>query len=266
VKRLVLTRPVDVAGHDFWGRRASIRFEPAGVPGWFWRIGAEDVPLTPDVLAHRRQRLVLVHGGSELHIVEHLLALRVIAGVDGLRIVSPTAWVPFDGSAEMFWRALWPALEAGPDLVSRRIPGNFSAGGERPVAFSGDREEGLEMAVAIDYPGLGAIELEQSFPLQGAAAETIIATKAPGWPPHRRRLARLAACFGWPHLLHATWPQEQPPAETLNLFARHRFLDIAGAFAVLCPPGGIVTGRISSRRGGHAQDVELVRQLAAAAG
>ena len=162
MKRLVLTQPVEVAGHDFWGRRASIRFEPAGAPGWFWRAGAEDIPLTPDILVHRRQRLVLAHKGDELHIVEHLLALRVVAGIDGLRIVSPTAWVPFDGSAEMFWRALRPALEIGSELVSRRISGNFSAGGERPVAFSGDRDEGLAMTVAIDYPGLGAVELAQS--------------------------------------------------------------------------------------------------------
>jgi UDP-3-O-acyl-N-acetylglucosamine deacetylase len=70
--------------------------------------------------------------------------------------------------------------------------------------------------------------------------------------------------LGWPHLGNAVWPQEYPPAEALRLFARHRLLDIAGAIAVLCPPGGIFAGRISSHRAGHAQDVELVRLLAAA--
>jgi len=265
VKRLVLTRPVEIAGRDIWGRRVRLTLEPAGAPGWFWRVGSSDIPLTPDILVHRRQRLTLAYGAAELHIVEHLLALRVVVGIDSVRIVSPASWLPYDGSAEMFWRALQPALEKGDELASARIRGSFSAGGDRRVAYSETEGEGLEVSVAIDYPGLGATELQQHFPACGASMEAIIATKAPGWPPSRRNIARAMACIGWPHLGNAVWPQEQPPAETLGLFARHRLLDIAGAVAVLCPPGGILTGRIASERAGHAQDVELVRLLAAAA-
>jgi hypothetical protein len=264
VKRLVLTQPVAIAGRDIWGRRARLVLEPAGAAGWFWRVGGADVPLTPDVLVHRRQRLALAHDAAELHIVEHLLALRIVAGVDAVRIVSAGSWLPYDGSAEAFWRALQPALEEGADLVPATIEGSFSAGGERPIAYGGTVGGGLEVTVAIDYPGLGATELGQRFPVRDAAAETIIATKAPGWPPRRRGTARALACFGWPHLGNAVWPQEHPPAETLRLFAQHRLLDIAGAIAVLCPPGGILSGHILSRRAGHAQDVELVRLLAAA--
>jgi UDP-3-O-acyl-N-acetylglucosamine deacetylase len=264
VKRLVLTRPVAIAGRDIWGRRVGLTLEPTEAPGWFWRVGAADIPLTPDTLVHRRQRLVLAHGAAKLHIVEHLLALRVIAGIDGVRIVSPGSWLPYDGSAEMFWHAMQPALEEGPELIPARIQGSFRAGQDRTVAYSGTEDGGLEVSVAIDYPGLGAIELQQHFPMRGAAAETIIATKAPGWPPGRRNIARAMACVSWPHLGNAVWPQEHPPATALELFARHRLLDIAGAVAVLCPPGGILAGRIVSERAGHAQDVELVRLLAAA--
>jgi UDP-3-O-acyl-N-acetylglucosamine deacetylase len=262
VKRLVLTQPVVVAGRDIWGRRVRLTLEPAGTPGWFWRVGASDIPLTPDVLVHRRQRLALAYGAAELHIVEHLLALRVIAGVDGVRIVSESSWLPYDGSAEMFWRALQPALAEGDDLVVARIEGSFLAGGDRPVAYRGVAGDSLEVSAAIDYPGLGAAELRQDFPAHGASRETIIATKAPGWPPGRRNIARAMACIGWPHLRNAVWPQEHPAMETLALFARHRLLDIAGAIAVLCPPGGILAGRIASERAGHAQDVELVGLLA----
>jgi UDP-3-O-acyl-N-acetylglucosamine deacetylase len=265
VKRLVLIRPVTIAGRDIWGRGVRLTLEPVEAPGWFWRVGASDIPLTPAILLHRRQRLALAYGAVELHIVEHLLALRVIAGVDGVRIVSSASWLPYDGSAAMFWRALRPALEEDADLVPTTIDGSFSAGGERPIAYDGTAGDGLDVAVSIDYPRLGVTELRQRFPARDASAEAIIATKAPGWPPHRRRMARAMACFGWPHLGNAVWPQEHPPAETLRLFARHRLLDIAGAFAVLCPPGGILNGRISSQRAGHAQDVELVRLIAAAA-
>jgi UDP-3-O-acyl-N-acetylglucosamine deacetylase len=264
VKRLVLTRPVAVAGRDIWGRRVGFMLEPTEAPGWFWRVGAADIPLTPNTLIHRRQRLTLAHGVARLHIVEHLLALRVIAGVDNLRIVSSGSWLPYDGSAEMFWRALEPALEEGTELALHAIDGNFLAGGDRPVAYSPTDSGGLEISATIDYPGLGATELRHCFPEQGKSMETIITTRAPGWPPGRRNIARAAACFGWPHLRNAIWPQEHPPAEALRLFARHRLLDIAGAVAVLCPPGGILSGRISSERAGHAQDVELVRALAAA--
>jgi hypothetical protein len=263
VNRLVPTRPVTVVGRDFWGRRAGIVLEPSVAPGWFWRIGGADIPLTPDMLVHRRQRLNLAHDGAELHIVEHLLALRLIAGIDGVRIVSPGGWLPYDGSAEMFWRALQPVLEDGPELVRRSIPGCFTAGGERRVAF-GEADGRFEARVVIDYPELGAATLQQEFPVRGALGDEIIATKAPGWPPTRRRLARLAACFGWPHYRDAVWPQEHSPAEALKLFARHRLIDLAGAFCVLCPPGGIVTGRVTSIGAGHAQDVALVRRLAAA--
>jgi UDP-3-O-acyl-N-acetylglucosamine deacetylase len=237
--------------------------EPAEAPGWFWRVGAADIPLTPNILVHRRQRLVLAYGAAELHIVEHLLALRVVVGIDGVRIVSPASWLPYDGSAEMFWRALQPALEEGAELVPAAIQGSFSAGVDRRVAYSGTDANGLDVTVAIDYPGLGATELRQCFPMRGTAAATIIGTKAPGWPPGRRRIARAMACLGWPHLGNAVWPQEHPPAEALRLFARHRLLDIAGAVAMLCPPGGILAGHIFSQCAGHAQDVELVRLLAA---
>jgi UDP-3-O-acyl-N-acetylglucosamine deacetylase len=265
VKRLVLTRPVTVAGRDIWGRRVRLTLEPTEAPGWFWRVGASDIPLTPNILVHRRQRLTLAHGAATLHIVEHLLALRVVAGVDGVRIVSPASWLPYDGSAAMFWRALEPALEEGAELVPRVIDASVTAGGDRRVAYCGTQGDGLEISVAIDYPGLGATELRQHLPKSGAAAEAIIATKAPGWPPGRRNIARAVASIGWPHLGNAVWPQEQSPAETLALFARHRVLDIAGAVAVLCQPGGILSGRISSECAGHAQDVELVRLLATAA-
>jgi hypothetical protein len=260
----VLTRPVLVAGRDIWGRRTQVVLEPAGTPGWFWRVGAEDISLNPDILVQRRHRLVLVHRRAALHIVEHLLALRVIIGVDGVRIVPKSSWLPYDGSAAMFWGALEPALAEGDDLVPARIAGDFSAGGERPVTYDGVATDALEINVAIDYPGLGATELSQCFPTRDAAAETIIATKAGGWPPGRRNIARAMAAIGWPHLGNAVWPQDYPPAEALQLFARHRLLDLAGAIAVLCPPGGILCGRISSSRAGHAQDVELVRLLAAA--
>ncbi len=160
----MLTRPVAVAGRDIWGRRVRLALEPAAAPGWFWRVGGADIPLTPDILVHRRQRLTLAHGAAELHVVEHLLALRVIAGVDGVRIVCPASWLPYDGSAEMFWRALQPGLEEGDELVRAGIGGSFSAGGERPVAYSGTDGDGLEISVAIDYPGLGATELRRRLP------------------------------------------------------------------------------------------------------
>lgn len=261
----MLSRPVTIAGRDIWGRHVRLALEPAEVPGWFWRVGAADIPLTPNILVHRRQRLVLAHGAAELHIVEHLLALRVVAGVDGVRIVSEASWLPYDGSAEMFWRALEPALVEGAELVPAKIEGAFSTGGDRCVAYSGADIGGLDVGVSIDYPGLGATQLQQRFPARGASMEAIIATKAPGWPPGRRNIVRPLSWIGWPHLGNAVWPQEHSPAETLGLFARHRLLDIAGAVAVLCPPGGILTGHISSHCGGHAQDVELVRLLTAAA-
>jgi UDP-3-O-acyl-N-acetylglucosamine deacetylase len=264
VKRLVLARPVVVSGHDIWGRRALVTLEPAGTPGWFWRVGSADIPLTPDVLVHRRQRLALAYGGAELHIVEHLLALRIIAGIDEVRIASPGSWLPYDGSAEMFWRTLRPAVDEGDELVSARIAGSFSTGESRRVAYSGTDGDGLDVAVAIDYPGLGATKVRRRFPTRDPTGERIIATKAPGWPPRRRAIVRPLSWIGWPHLANAVWPQEHSPATTLELFARHRLLDIAGAFAVLCPPGGMLTGSVTSQCAGHAQDVELVRLLAAA--
>ena len=261
----MLIRPATIAGRDIWGRRVKLTLEPANAPGWFWRVGDNDIALTPDILTYRRHRLILTHGAAELHVVEHLLALRVIVGVDAVRIVSSASWLPYDGSAEMFWRALQPALEEGDELVLGGISGRFSAGGNRPVAYHEAKGDGLEIDVALDYPGLGATELRRHFPARDANTETIIATKAPGWPPSRRNIVRPLSWIGWPHLGNAVWPQQHPPAETLRLFAQHRLLDIAGAIAALCPPGGILTGHIASERAGHAQDVELVRLLASAA-
>lgn len=262
MNRYVLRRAVHVHGRDFFGRRASVRLEPTCTRGWVWYTGGRDVPITPDIAKVRKNRIALTWGRGTLNVYEHLGVLR-FAGLDNVRIVSETAWLPYDGSAVLFWEACRPHMVREGALERYCIPSvlvetEATRKGHRQVAFVPGNTEALVVSVKIDYPGLGSHSARYMFP--GDDIVPILLTPTQGWPRKRRLFARSARLFGWPHAENIVWPQEHGERETLEMFARHRALDILGALSIVCPAGGIMVGQFESVCGGHKHDIALLQK------
>ena len=255
--RFVLEAPVDINGRDFWGRKASVRLEPIDVLGWYWQVNGVDVLLDPTLLASRRSRVSLVHDGRHLEVFEHLGALR-FSGLDSVRIVTESSWLPYDGSSLLFWKKCAPLMRPVGVLERFCVSEQVSVSGKRSVSYAPRPFDTLAVDVFVDYPRVGQHRQTWNFPHPSFGQ--VARVKTQGWPPWRHPFAEVATWLGWPHGDSVVWPQEQDPFLVRRLFARHRALDILGTFSVLCPPGGILTGSIISRCAGHAHDIELVQK------
>ncbi len=261
MKRYVLREPIEIHGFDFWGRRVSVRLEPTGKPGWFWRVDGIDMPVDKRLVANKRNRITLVFGRRRLHVFEHLGALR-FSGLDGIRIVTSDSWLPYDGCADMYWKACSPHMEQAGELTPYAVRSPSSVAMfepfQRSVTLSPMPAYCLSVAIHIDYPGIGPHGESFSFP--GTRFAAVARVKTQGYPASRIHLAELLSLFGWPHRDNVIWPSEHDSRLVKRLFARHRALDVLGALSVLCPPGGILVGTYASWCAGHGQDVELVRK------
>lgn len=262
MRRMVLTRPVAVTGPDFFGRMSVLHASPANKPGWYWQTRSRIVPITAALLSRRRRRLTLEYEGERLNIIEHIACARFL-GLDGIVIRCPSGWPPYDGSASALLRALRPHLHGHGSLerYTSRSSYHVSRGGNRFVRLDSTCTDGLTLDVTVDYRGIGreSFEFDMTDPSE---LERIFVAPTQGWPRYARIFAEIASIVGWPHKRSIWWPRKGEERETRLAFARHRALDMLGALALLCPPGGILVGRMASHKGGHALDLELVRRAA----
>jgi len=265
MRRLILVNPVRVRGRDFWGRDAEVVLEPADRPGWFWRVGGEDVPVSPSVVHAERRCLALSHRGERLHVFEHLGALRAI-GLDSVRIVAMTSWLPYDGRALSYWNALLPSMQEEGRL--RPMAGTLhesvtrNDGIPRRLDVKLGATDSLKITVRVSYPNWGERTMTRSFPENGGW-DDILAARPLARPPWMRSAARCAALLGWPHYGNVLWPQEAEPEALLEELAHHRILDLLGAIGTLPEPGEYLTGEINTDLADHAADVALLRRLEA---
>jgi UDP-3-O-acyl-N-acetylglucosamine deacetylase len=267
MRRLVLINPVRIRGHDFFGRRAEVILEPADEPGWFWRIAGEDVPIGPGLVHAERRCLALRRGKHTLHVFEHLGALRA-TGLDQVRIVAATSWLPYDGRAAMYWSALAGSIAEDGRLkpMSRRVHECVSRndGIPRRLAVNLGSAEALKVTVRVSYAKWGEYEITRTFPDEDAGSWKDIAAARPlARPSWLRGAARCAALLGWPHYDNVLWPQSVEPGTLLEELARHRILDLLGAIGTVPGPGEYLTGEIETDLADHAADVVLLQRLQA---
>lgn len=265
MKKIVLGKEVVVKGRDFFGRRTSVLLRPIKESGWYWQTPSNGiVPITPDLLLTKLRRVVLEYRGEKLEVFEHLGPLRFY-GLDNLLVAPESNWLPYDGSAGLFWKACRPyMLEVGKLSPFSIDPLSFSSGDKRLDYYSANtpQRELLTVSVGIDYPRLGACTIRST--VQHESFRELMCVKTQGWPRYYRPLAIAAGWCGWPHRHAAVWPQEHPAEVTLSLFSKHRLLDLLGALSVLCPPGHILSGNVNSYKAGHKEDAAFVRSLAEA--
>jgi hypothetical protein len=259
-----LINPVRVRGHDFFGRRAEVILEPADEPGWFWRVAGEDVPIGPGLVHAERRCLTLRRGEHALHVFEHLGALRA-TGLDQVRIVATTSWLPYDGRALIYWNALLPSVAEDGRLkpMSRKLSAGVSRndGVPRRLDVRLGAGDALKVTVRVSYPKWGEHVATRTLPDEGTGWSDIVAAKSLARPPWLRSAARCAALLGWPHYDDVLWPQRVAPEALLDELARHRILDLLGAIGTIPGPGEYLTGEVATDLADHAADVALLRKL-----
>lgn len=270
MKRYVLTQPVVIPGVDFWGRKAQVTLSPTSERGWFLNVESRDAPITPRMLMTRKNRLVLQYGGYEYNVAEHLLALRFLLGLDNISIRSETTWFPYDGCARMFYDACLPYVREAGELERYTVSQPYQVVGDNKkkagrITFSPSSVI-LKLEIYVNYAGLGTWWQEWKFP--GGDSAELAYTYTQGWPRWRYPAAWILSSrlvpkkIRWPHFHHVVWPQRVSRPVALKGFAMHRALDLPGALAVACPPGGILTGVVYSECAGHWHDVEVVHSIA----
>ncbi len=270
IQRYELSRPVTIKGKDVFGRAAQVTLEPAGKPGWFVNAAGRDVPISPSKLTTERHHLVLNYGGKKMRVVEHLLPLR-ITGLDGIRIVDHTEWLPYDGGGEIYLNACLPAMEKSGHLVpmQRELVGEHTVveknGLKRRVKLATDSKNNLLLRSTVNYPQFGGEDtVVRSYPAKSPnEMHDLFSSKPDGGSKVAEVAAKVASKFGWPHYDKVAWRKKaEGKAGFLSEVSRHRAFDMLGAMATVPGPGEYLTGTLESECGNHASDIAMLRKLA----
>jgi UDP-3-O-acyl-N-acetylglucosamine deacetylase len=292
--RLRLTDPVLIEGTGPLGPasgKAGIWLRPTDEPGWFWKKkDGTKIPIDLNMVkeggfdVHPRHYLYFQDGKEKLLVVEHLLALRFL-GLDAVEIeVAEGAgdWVPYDGSAELYWQKIEKHLKYDGVLkpsvlhTSDSYTTTDENGVERTVRLDTTNPKNPEFVVnvKIDYPRFGGAlpdgkqEITQRFPLHDPTAMLdVIQSRPLLQPAWLEPMLRMAYKGGiWPHFNQVLKQSEfdpNDPTPYLREVARHRMLDFLAALAMTMNAGEYLTGSASSERAGHATDVALLKKVAA---
>ncbi len=261
MRRLVLTKKVEVVGPDYFGRDSTLTIMPSPIPGMFWDTGHSIIEITADILRRRTRRLTLEHHGKRLNIAEHILVLRTL-GINNFIVACESEWPPYDGSAQALWAAVYPfAREWVPFEYTctpkRMVRAEVSKNPHRWIEIR-PSDEPLAITVEINYPGIGAHTETFGHPFE----RTCLNAKALGWPTWTKLVCTLLHPLRLaPHVKNMTWADEQDNHKTLQLAARHRALDILGTLAVAYPKDAAPHAHVISHLGGHECDLALVKKL-----
>ena len=264
-----LEKTVHIAGHDYFGRTASITFMPIDAPGWYWKMpDGSAIEIEPSMLRHNSRRLTLVHDNTKMEIFEHVGALRFM-GLSGVLIES-SPWPPYFGRTHELWQALKPQCKETDEPIRWVTPRAHTFWSYpqthrnlkcRFTEMWPNKTKRLKITIEIDYADLVKDEKVYDIPNK-ELLEQILQAHSQGWPSWLHGPSTLLEWFPFrPRHECITWPQEHPQKKTLRLFAEHRLLDLLGALSVLLPADTMLSGNIRSVCSGHEADYHVVEQI-----
>ncbi len=258
--------------------------------GWYWKTSDGTlVPIdmsmvreaqetrakkSPAIKLHPWHYLYFQYGKERLNGVEHILALKTF-GLDGVVIeaLKGSDWVPYDGRAKMYWKAIRNHLKYDGHLMPMAMQLQHTYedrhpkfGWARSVTLnSKDERDELAVKVTVDYPRLGGEEIiEHRFPADDWSNMADIFNSRPLLQPVHEAISPLIKALGWPHaenLLKSSDFNKENPEPFKREITLHRMLDLLGPMALLAEAGTYVTGRIETDKGNHETDIRFLRQL-----
>ena len=208
----------------------------------------------------------LVRGGMVAQTVEHLMAALHAYGITNL-LVKMQAEVPIlDGSAAELCALLdeGGVIEQAGTVEELVIDGCYAVGSREPghKGIAIDPADGFEVHYTLDYPPpIGRQEYEFRLTHAEAFRREIAPARTFGFVREIEQLEQMGLASGGRLnncILIGDEGVVNAPLRFPDEFVRHKILDILGDFYLLGRP---IRGRVTARMTGHADNVQLLRQL-----
>ncbi len=263
----VLTRPVSIAGPDFWGRKSEITFSPSKLPGWWWNFRPNEiVEISAQIARKKKSRICLSFHDENLEVFEHIGSIAWL----GLRdvIISSSKWPPHFGAVNPLWQRIKPfCKEEELRLPMRWRTITKPVRWEYPGLRGGQRgfteilpanKPGLELDISYGYAPFGIKNACFSLPNQ-KILETILRFPSQGVSRPMYWASKVASFFGWPHGSTVIWPKHRPAERTMWRFVLHRTADLLGTLCLLCQKECPFACRVVSHFSGHEADIRAAQ-------
>jgi UDP-3-O-acyl-N-acetylglucosamine deacetylase len=204
-------------------------------------------------------------GSGSMHVLEHLMPLRWM-GFDQI-CVSGSSWPPMYSTKEYWNRIRFISVKNKNDYIesfsitnqamfTNKNKDRMTSISFKKLEFAGDFES-VSVLVEIDYPNIGFHK--ENYTLEDFWG--IFGVYPQGYPLYRYYGCKFLKLFGWPHFDKVVWPQNYTKEKTLELFSKHRALDIFGALALIDHKRLPSNIQVKSFCSGHKYDLEAIKQL-----
>ncbi|MEK7227884.1 MAG: UDP-3-O-acyl-N-acetylglucosamine deacetylase [Patescibacteria group bacterium] len=264
MKRKILVKKVTVTGPNFWGWESSIDFLPSEWPGWFIRTKDGNVPIDFRIAYSKKGRLQLKKNGVTLNVIEHIIALKLLVGLDNIILVPHNKWPPYLGGAGGYAKQLegaWRQTDDNFQTIEPKKESTVRLNNElaTEVSIKKSKVKKLSLTVHSHWKPLPScqqtiVEMELGF------REDILYAKPQGFPAHREYLADLSSIFGWPNKKYVSWMSSYKSSMDASYdWWAHAVQDALGALA-LCHYQKIPVLNQVRSCAGHKQDLEAIRQ------
>lgn len=263
MKKKILMRKTLVVGPCFFGSPSSISFLPAGRPGWFLRTPNGDIPIDFKIVKAKKGRLQAKYGGIKLNVIEHIMALKLLIGLDQVILVPHNAWPPYIGGAGGYAKQLAKSwVQTNYDFASIKptrdsvVQLNNKLATE--VSITEPRTTDLSLTVHSHWSPLPPYQDTVTLGNLGIRQD-ILNARPQGYPIHREYFADLATMLGWPNKKYVSWiDKSKPLIETSYEWWAHAVQDCLGELA-LCHYQKIPTAKVFRWCAGHEQTLEAVK-------
>ncbi len=275
MKRVILTKQVDITGPNFFGFKSTIRFVPLDEPGWFLikrdqnRKIIEKIPIDYRIASYLKGRINLKYENIAIPVWEHIGALR-FSGIDcvGVEMLNGSKWPPYLGGAGLYYKKL--SEPGNLKITNEEIPvinvkqdfsWMYSADSDRSVSISKGDSKRLVLDVSTQWKPFPRkterLIIDQEIIL--FLIKVVFPSKPQGYPKSRFYFASLASFFGWPNLNYISWPNDY----TINKIVSydwwlHRVQDLLGDLS-LADHLALPVGYVHSFDGGHLADLTVVK-------
>lgn len=268
MKKQILTREVTVTGPNIWGFNSSITFEPSENDGWYLRTKNEgDVPIDFRITESRKNKLAFVAGGTTLEVIEHIMALKILTGLDKVILIPHNKWPPYLGGARGYYNQLYPAMFQTDEHFKTIKPERDA------LEISKKMVNGVSVYVRIKASSKIQFGVNSCWkPLPSRArfvteenlksekfVEEIINARPQGISKIMQLLANIASFFWWPNMEHIAWKNEGYPDSISKEFNDHALQDGLGEIA-LCHHKYIPVMEYFRNYAGHKESLACIKK------
>jgi hypothetical protein len=267
MKKRILQQKVTISGPDFFGRKSSITFLPAENDGWYLETKYHGlVPIDHNIAYSKKGRLQLRSGGTVANVVEHILALRILIGLDRVILIVHCPWLPYLGGAGGYVQQLQEASIQTDEDFKTIAP-------IRECSLSVHNTLGTRVSIR-NHTGNLIVKLRSRWTPLPEYADTVsledlaqevfrqkILTALPqGFPHYRKAVAKVCAFFGWPNMKYVAWQDDfKTPEEAAFGWWAHALQDTCGCL-VLCHHQYLPSLFYMRKFAGHREDLLITKK------